>query len=48
MTSKGGPKFPTTPIARLTGHGGPVHAVTYSATTAQYVRPPLVSFTLTG
>lgn len=29
--------FPTTPIARLTGHNGPVHAVTFSAGSGQYV-----------
>ncbi|KAK5119820.1 hypothetical protein LTR85_007146 [Meristemomyces frigidus] len=29
--------FPTTPIARLTGHNGPVHAVTFSAGTGQYI-----------
>lgn len=34
MTSK---PFPTTPIARLTHHNGPVHAVTFSAGTGQYI-----------
>ncbi|KAK4501317.1 hypothetical protein PRZ48_007125 [Zasmidium cellare] len=34
MTSK---PFPTTPIARLTDHNGPVHAVTFSAGTGQYI-----------
>lgn len=34
MTSK---PFPTTPIARLSEHNGPVHAVTFSAGTGQYV-----------
>lgn len=29
--------FPTTPIAKLTGHGGPVHAVAYSSSSASYV-----------
>ena len=28
---------PTAPLARLTGHNGPVHAVTFSAGTGQYV-----------
>ena len=32
-----GSGFPTTPIARLTGHDGPVHAVTFSAGSGQYV-----------
>ncbi|KAF2402917.1 WD40 repeat-like protein [Trichodelitschia bisporula] len=31
------PAFPTTPIAKLTGHNGPVHAVAYSAGSAQYI-----------
>ena len=30
-------KFPTTPIARLSEHNGPVHAVTFSAGTGQYI-----------
>ncbi|KAF2160716.1 hypothetical protein M409DRAFT_70250 [Zasmidium cellare ATCC 36951] len=34
MTSK---PFPTTPLARLTDHNGPVHAVTFSAGTGQYI-----------
>lgn len=34
MTSK---SFPTIPIARLTDHNGPVHAVTFSAGTGQYI-----------
>lgn len=29
--------FPTTPIARLKNHNGPVHAVTFSAGTGQYI-----------
>ncbi|KAK5126213.1 hypothetical protein LTR08_004774 [Meristemomyces frigidus] len=29
--------FPTTPLARLTGHSGPVHAVTFSAGSGQYI-----------
>ncbi|TKA29576.1 hypothetical protein B0A50_03589 [Salinomyces thailandicus] len=29
--------FPTTPTARLVGHGGPVHALTFSAGTGQYL-----------
>ncbi|OCK80603.1 WD40 repeat-like protein [Lepidopterella palustris CBS 459.81] len=33
MTSQ----FPTHPIARLGGHNGPVHAVTYSAGLSQYI-----------
>jgi mitogen-activated protein kinase organizer 1 len=31
------PHFPTTPIARLTGHAGPVHAVAYSSGSASYI-----------
>ena len=34
MTSR---SFPTKPFARLGGHGGPVHAVTFSAGSGQYV-----------
>ncbi len=33
MTSQ----LPSTPIARLTGHKGPIHALTYSAGTGQYL-----------
>jgi mitogen-activated protein kinase organizer 1 len=29
--------FPTTPIARLTGHNGPVHAVAFSAGSGKYI-----------
>lgn len=29
--------FPTTPLARLAGHNGPVHAVTFSSGSGQYV-----------
>ncbi|EME42960.1 hypothetical protein DOTSEDRAFT_107742, partial [Dothistroma septosporum NZE10] len=29
--------FPTTPLARLTDHKGPVHAITFSAGTGQYI-----------
>jgi mitogen-activated protein kinase organizer 1 len=31
------PPFPTTPIARLTGHNGIVHAVAYSSGSQQYI-----------
>ncbi|KAF2871175.1 WD40-repeat-containing domain protein [Massariosphaeria phaeospora] len=31
------PPFPTTPIARLTGHNGIVHAVTYSSGSSSYI-----------
>ncbi|KAF2279908.1 WD40 repeat-like protein [Westerdykella ornata] len=31
------PSFPTTPIARLTGHAGIVHAVCYSSGSQQYI-----------
>lgn len=31
------PPFPITPIARLTGHTGPVHAVAYSSGSASYI-----------
>jgi mitogen-activated protein kinase organizer 1 len=31
------PAFPTTPIARLTGHGGIVHAISYSSGSQQYI-----------
>ncbi|KAF2646651.1 WD40 repeat-like protein [Massarina eburnea CBS 473.64] len=31
------PPFPTTPIALLTGHTGPVHAVAYSSGAASYI-----------
>ncbi len=30
-------QFPSTPIARLTGHKGPIHALTYSAGSGQYL-----------
>jgi mitogen-activated protein kinase organizer 1 len=31
------PSFPSTPIAKLTGHNGPVHAVAYSSGTQTYI-----------
>ncbi|KAF2702814.1 WD40 repeat-like protein [Pleomassaria siparia CBS 279.74] len=31
------PAFPTTPIAKLTGHGGIVHALAYSSGSASYI-----------
>lgn len=31
------PAFPTTPIARLTGHNGIVHAICYSSGSSQYI-----------
>jgi mitogen-activated protein kinase organizer 1 len=31
------PSFPSTPIAKLTGHAGPVHAVAYSSGTSTYI-----------
>jgi mitogen-activated protein kinase organizer 1 len=31
------PAFPATPIAKLTGHGGPVHAVAYSSGASSYI-----------